>query len=179
MGPLFAKTFESFAPRFTLDYKVSDDVFVYASASKGVRAGGFNTANAVSATGILASEVPYDEEENWTYELGFKTEWFDKLLMLNASYFHVDWKNAQVSSFTENPTAVNPNRIIRNIGAIKTDGFEAQARFARTTCSALVAALYIRTWHSVRVSMTAARSPSVSSVSVPRRPRRLAVLRLL
>ncbi len=127
VGPLFAKTFESFAPRFTLDYKVSDDVFVYASASKGVRAGGFNTANAVSATGILASEVPYDEEENWTYELGFKTEWFDKLLMLNASYFHVDWKNAQVSSFTENPTAVNPNRIIRNIGAIKTDGFEAQA----------------------------------------------------
>jgi iron complex outermembrane receptor protein len=102
-------------------------VFVYASASKGVRAGGFNTANAVSATGILASEVPYDEEENWTYELGFRTEWFDKLLMLNVSYFHVDWKNAQVSSFTDNPTAVNPVRIIRNIGAIKTDGFEAQA----------------------------------------------------
>lgn len=127
VGPLFSKTFESFAPRFTLDYKASDDLFLYASASKGVRAGGFNTANAVSATGILATEVPYDEEENWTYELGFKSEWFDKVLMLNASYFRVDWKNAQVSSFTENPTATNPNRIIRNIGAIKTDGFEAQA----------------------------------------------------
>jgi iron complex outermembrane recepter protein len=127
IGPVRAKTFNSFAPRLTLDYEASDDIFIYASAAKGVRAGGFNTANAVSATGILASEVPYDEEENWTYELGFKTEWFDKVLMLNASYFHVDWKNAQVSSFTENPTATNPNRIIRNIGAIKTNGFEFQA----------------------------------------------------
>lgn len=127
IGPQFVKTFESFAPRFTLDFKASDDLFIYASAAKGVRAGGFNTANAVSPTGILASEVPYDEEENWTYELGFKSDWFDRKLMLNASFFHVDWKNAQVSSFTENPTATNPNRIIRNIGAIKTTGFEVQA----------------------------------------------------
>ncbi len=132
VGPVFEQTFKSFAPRFTLDYKASDNLFVYASASKGVRAGGFNTANAVSATGILATEVPYDEEENWTYELGFKSDWFDKMLMFNASYFHVDWKNAQVSSFTENPTAVNPSRIIRNIGAIKTDGFEAQAELNPT-----------------------------------------------
>jgi len=132
VGAPFLKTFDSFAPRFTLDYKASDNLFLYASASKGVRAGGFNTANAVSSTGILASEVPYDEEENWTYELGFKSDWFDKQLMLNASYFHVDWKNAQVSSFTDNPTAVNPSRIIRNIGAIKTDGFEAQAEYRPT-----------------------------------------------
>lgn len=132
VGPLFAKTFESFAPRVTLDYKASDDVFLYASAAKGVRAGGFNTANAVSATGILAAEVPYNEEGNWTYELGMKSEWFDKMLTLNASYFHVDWNDAQLSSFTENPTAVNPVRIIRNIGAIKTDGFEAQAELHPT-----------------------------------------------
>lgn len=132
VGPLFEKTFNSFAPRLTLDYKASDDLFFYASAAKGVRAGGFNTANAVSATGILASEVPYAEEGNWTYELGFKSDWFDKTLLLNASYFHVDWNDAQVSSFTENPTAVNPSRIIRNIGAIKTDGFEAQAEIRPT-----------------------------------------------
>jgi iron complex outermembrane recepter protein len=128
-GPEFNKTFESFAPRFTVDFQATREIFLYASAAKGVRAGGFNTANAVSPTGILASEVPYDEEKNWTYELGFKTTLFDRRLLLNASYFHVDWSNAQVSSFTENPTAVNPVRIIRNIGEIKSDGFEVQAEF--------------------------------------------------
>ncbi|TSB01670.1 TonB-dependent receptor [Sphingorhabdus contaminans] len=124
-GPLIAKTFESFAPRVTLDFKAADDVLLYASASKGVRSGGFNTANAVSTTGILASEVAYDEEANWTYEAGIKSQWMDKKLLVNLSAFYVDWTNAQVSSFTENPTAVNPVRIIRNIGGIKTKGFEA------------------------------------------------------
>jgi iron complex outermembrane recepter protein len=127
IGPKFAKTFNSFAPRITLDYKATDDIFLYASVAKGVRAGGFNTANAVSATGILASEVPYQEEENWTYEAGLKSQWLDDRILFNASYFHVDWKDAQVSAFTENPTAVNPVRIIRNIGGIKTDGVELQA----------------------------------------------------
>jgi iron complex outermembrane recepter protein len=129
VGPVFLKSFDSFAPRFTLDYQATPDLFFYASVAKGIRAGGFNTANAVSATGILASEVPYDEEENWTYEAGFKSEWFDRKLLLNASIFQVDWSNAQVSSFTDNPTAVNPVRIIRNIGSIKTKGFEALAEF--------------------------------------------------
>lgn len=127
-GPLFAKTFNSFAPRFTVDYKASDDIFLYASAAKGVRAGGFNTANAVSATGILASEVPYQEETNWTYEAGIKSQWLDRILMLNASYFHVDWSGAQISAFTDNPTAVNPVRIVRNVGGIKTDGVEVLAK---------------------------------------------------
>lgn len=126
-GPQFAKTFDSFAPRFTIDFQATPDIFLYASAAKGIRSGGFNTANAVSATGILASEVAYKEESNWTYEGGFKSKLFDQHLLLNASVFHTDWKNAQVSAFTDNPTAVNPVRIVRNAGNIKATGFEAQA----------------------------------------------------
>lgn len=125
-GAQFARTFESFAPRFTVDYRATPDIFFYATAAKGVRSGGFNTANPVSATGILADEVAYEEETNWTYEAGVKSELFDKMLLLNASYFHVDWTNAQVSAFTLNPTAVNPTRIVRNAGNIKTNGFEVQ-----------------------------------------------------
>ncbi len=126
-GPEFARTFESFAPRFTVDYQATPDIFLFASAAKGVRSGGFNTANAVSVTGILASEVAYNEETNWTYEGGFKTRLFDRHLLLNASAFHIDWKNAQVSGFTDNPTAVSPSRIVRNIGNIKADGLEVLA----------------------------------------------------
>ncbi|PKP91174.1 MAG: hypothetical protein CVT77_12985 [Alphaproteobacteria bacterium HGW-Alphaproteobacteria-16] len=129
-GPLFARTFESFTPRFTVDYQATGDIFFYATAAKGVRSGGFNTANPVSATGILAEEVAYDEETNWTYEAGVKSRLFDRALLLNASVFHVDWSNAQVSAFTLNPTAVNPTRIVRNAGNIKTTGFEVQSELS-------------------------------------------------
>ncbi|WP_185965169.1 TonB-dependent receptor [Glacieibacterium frigidum] len=131
-GPKFARTFESFAPRITVDYQATPDIFLFASAAKGVRSGGFNTANAVSATGILASEVSYEEETNWTYEAGFKTRLFEERLQLNGSFFHVDWANAQVSAFTDNPTAVNPVRIVRNAGDIKVNGFELQSNLTLT-----------------------------------------------
>lgn len=126
-GPQFFRTFESFAPRFTVDYQVTPDIFLYATAAKGVRAGGFNTANPVSPTGILADETAYEEETNWTYEAGVKTHLFDRRLLLNISAFHVDWTNAQVSAFTLNPTAVNPTRIVRNAGNIKSNGIEVQS----------------------------------------------------
>jgi iron complex outermembrane receptor protein len=126
-GAVFERTFKSFTPRFTVDWQATESLFLYGSAAKGVRSGGFNTANAVSATGILASEVAYDEETNWTYEAGFKSRWFDNRLTLNATVFHTDWKDAQVSGFTDNPTAVNPVRIVRNVGNIKATGFEVQS----------------------------------------------------
>lgn len=128
----YAKTYESFSPRFTADYHVTPDIMIYGSAAKGLRAGGFNTANPVSPTGILASEVSYDEEENWTYELGFKSELFDRRLQLNAAAFYTDWSNAQVSAFTANPTATAATRIVLNTGAIKSKGFEASAEFRAT-----------------------------------------------
>lgn len=129
IGPRFRRTFNSFTPRFTLDYRPAEDILLYASAAKGVRSGGFNTANAVSATGILASEVPYEEETNWTYEAGFKSRLFDRRLLINGSFFYVDWKDAQISAFTQNPTAVNPVRIVQNAGALRAKGFEMQTEF--------------------------------------------------
>lgn len=129
VGPKFRDTFTHFAPRFTVDWQAADNVFLYASAAKGVRSGGFNTANPVGPTGILASEVAYDEESNWTYELGFKSNLLDNRWMINASVFHVDWSNAQVSGFTQNPTTVNPVRIVRNAGDIKANGVELQTEF--------------------------------------------------
>lgn len=129
-GTKFTKTFKSFTPRVTVDYKPSDDVMLYASAAKGVRSGGFNTANPVSATGILASEVPYEEETNWTYEGGIKSRLLDRRLLVNLSIFHTDWQDAQVSAFTQNPTAVNPVRIVQNAGAIKANGVEAQVEYS-------------------------------------------------
>lgn len=128
----YKNTFKSFSPRITVDYRPTENIMIYGSVARGVRAGGFNTVNPVSTTGILASEVAYAEEKNWTYELGVKSQWLDNSLTLNAAFFHVDWKDAQVSAFTNNPTATNPARIVQNTGAIKADGFEVLAEWQVT-----------------------------------------------
>lgn len=128
-GVVYQRKFKSFAPRFTADWQATPDIFVYASAAKGVRSGGFNTNSPATgaANGILLTEAAYDEETNWTYEGGFKSEFLDNRLRINASVFHVDWKNAQVSGFTQNPIATTVNRIVLNIGKIKTTGVEVQS----------------------------------------------------
>jgi iron complex outermembrane recepter protein len=128
-GPVYYRQFSSFAPRLTVDWQANEDILLYATGGKGVRNGGFNTANPANgaANGILASEAAYDEETNWTYEAGIKSRFFDRRLTFNASVFHVDWKNAQVSGFTQNPAATVVSRIVQNIGGIKTTGIEFSA----------------------------------------------------
>ncbi len=128
--PVYRATFRSFTPRFTVDWQATPDVFLYASAAKGVHSGGFNTGSVPSATGILPDEVAYDEESNWTYEVGFKSRLFERRLLLNASAFYTDWTNAQVTSYTANanvPPTTALAAIIRNAGDLKVKGFETQA----------------------------------------------------
>ena len=122
--PLTAE-FKSFTPRFTVDYKASEDIFLFASAAKGVRSGGFNAVG-----GLAASELTFEEEENWTYEAGVKSWLFDRRVMLNASAFRVNWTNLQISTFSSNPVVTQA--IITNVGDMKTNGVEVQAEVKAT-----------------------------------------------
>ncbi len=125
-GKAYHHTFKNVTPRFSIDYQYSPTVFFYGTAAKGVRSGGFNP-NAVGGTsGILASEVAYGEEENWTYEAGLKSRLFDRRVLFNAAVFHTDWKNVQSRAYTANPSIVVPTAVILNAGSIKSDGVELQ-----------------------------------------------------
>ncbi|AUN32172.1 TonB-dependent receptor [Niveispirillum cyanobacteriorum] len=124
-GQPFRGEFTSFTPRFTVDYKATEDVFLFASAAKGVRSGGFN-----SLAGLSDNEKTFDEETNWTYEAGVKSWLFDRRVMLNASAFRVNWTNLQLSTFS--PTASVAQAIIMNAGKMNTNGFEVQTEVKAT-----------------------------------------------
>ncbi len=76
------------------DYKVSDDIMVYASASSGYRLPGFNTR---------IFQAGQTEQQYLTalisYELGFKADFFDRRLRLNGNVFYMDYsmRNAAFS----------------------------------------------------------------------------------
>ena len=96
--------FESVLPRYTIDYKLYDDVLVYGVAAKGNKPGGVNTQfyNAIYTDAQVAEFIStglanFQEEQIWSYELGAKTTWFDNKLVLNAAAFYIDWTNQQLT----------------------------------------------------------------------------------
>lgn len=86
-------------PRVVAEYKATDDVFVYASASKGFRSGTW----AISGTSPIAA----DPETIWSYEAGVKTELLDRSLRVNMAAYYMDYKDKQ-------------ERVITGIGITET-----------------------------------------------------------
>jgi outer membrane receptor protein involved in Fe transport len=76
-----------------LDFKPVDRVLLYASASKGVKSGGFTTYNTASAAGIS----PFLPEKLYAYEAGFKTNLTPEFQLNGAAYYY-DYRDQQVLS---------------------------------------------------------------------------------
>ncbi len=90
--------FQNVSPKVSLDWQATDDVLVYALATRGFKSGGFNIR--ANATAVPRSALPFDDEKVTSFELGTKTAWADGRFFLNASVFHNDYKDIQLSVFT-------------------------------------------------------------------------------
>lgn len=88
-----SEEWEAFTPRFALNWQAADNVMVYASAARGYKSGGFQGLSGTDA----GASTPYDPEFAWGYELGAKTEWFQRRLTLNAALFKTDYEDLQIS----------------------------------------------------------------------------------
>jgi iron complex outermembrane receptor protein len=87
------ETFNEWAVRFALEYQTTEDILLYGSVSRGVKAGGFSLAALQALTGLGAQ--PVDTEILWAYEIGMKSAWFDNSLQANAAIFYYDWEDLQ------------------------------------------------------------------------------------
>jgi outer membrane receptor protein involved in Fe transport len=75
--------FKDISPLVNLSYQLSDDAMVYTTFSRGFKSGGFN-GRAVDP--LLTNEIA--DEKLISYEVGFKSSFLDRRLVLNgASYF--------------------------------------------------------------------------------------------
>lgn len=99
-------SFQNFSPKISLDYRLSDEVMLYALASRGFKSGGFNIR--AQATAVPRSRLPFDDETVTTVEIGAKNAFFDNRFFLNLAYFNSDYKDIQLSVFTEVPGSNPP-----------------------------------------------------------------------
>lgn len=112
-------TFDAFTPRFTIDFEASDNIFLYASAARAVKSGGFNVVTAAGA--ILPDERTYDQERSWNYEVGAKTTLLDGRAHFNIAGFYTDWNDQIVRALGATFAVLNANA-----GATTAKGVEVE-----------------------------------------------------
>jgi iron complex outermembrane recepter protein len=89
-------TFDAAQPKATLRYKPTDTLTFYGGWSRGFRSGGFNQTGvgAVAAvSGQLGVHDLFNAEIANTWEVGAKSEWFERRLAANLSFYYTDSQN--------------------------------------------------------------------------------------
>jgi iron complex outermembrane receptor protein len=117
--PRRQRTWESWTPRFIVDWKPTEDQLYYVSAAKGFKTGGFN-----DQINLFEAERTYEPETNWTYEIGTKQSLLDRRLTVNLTGFWVDWTDQQVSIASAAGAANNIG--IGNAAKSTSKGFELE-----------------------------------------------------
>lgn len=84
-------SYSALTPKFGLEYALSDDTFLYATISRGFRAGGYQGLGGTAAV----IEQPFAEETVWAYEVGAKLDFADDRARLNLSAFFNDMTDLQ------------------------------------------------------------------------------------
>ena len=91
------ETYTDLSPRVALSYDLTDQATVYATVSRGYKAGGHSlNRNAADNSAIYET---FDPEILTNYELGVKSELFDGRARFNAAVFLLDWNDLQLESF--------------------------------------------------------------------------------
>jgi iron complex outermembrane recepter protein len=120
---------DAFTYLVTPRFRVTPQLMLYARFASGYRAGGPN----LSPGGVVPQKYDPDTTEN--YELGVKGEFLDRRLNVDASLFHIDWKDIQV-------TLLSPSAVI-----FTTNGSSARSRGVELSIeSMLTDSLKVVTW---------------------------------
>lgn len=123
----------NFSPTFSLDYRFSDQLSSYLRIANGYRSGGYN----VRAQTTSAFTTPFDPEEITSYEIGIKSDLFDRRLRLNVSLFQMDYTDRQIAQFEAGSGGASS--VIVNAGESVTRGLEIESVFIPTPGLRLIA----------------------------------------
>jgi len=99
------------AGKAQVDFHVAPDQLLYVSYNRGVKGGGF-TAPLFPGTIANTADLTFKPEELTSYEVGYKSEFLNHSLRLNAAAYYYDYHDYQALIYT-----VSLNQLIRNADA--------------------------------------------------------------
>jgi iron complex outermembrane receptor protein len=110
------ETFSTVSPQFSAGYRLDPNHTLYASASRGFKAGGFNP-------GSPAGSEAYGEEYAWHAEGGLKSAAMGGRVRFAAAAFWIDWQDLQLNL----PNLQSPGQFfIANVGNATSRGVELE-----------------------------------------------------
>lgn len=133
-------TFKKWTWRAGLEYDLSPDNMLYATASKGFKSGGFNI---FQATPTITNA--YEPETLYSYVLGLRNRFADNTVQFNVEGFYWNYKNSQQNALAFTP-AGNLQFSSFNAASATLYGVDADLVFQPTPNDTFTAALsYLHT----------------------------------
>ncbi|MGL5785808.1 MAG: TonB-dependent receptor [Bacteroidales bacterium] len=102
------------SPKFALQYQIRKKQNIYATVTKGYKAGGFNTSFATK------EERSFKPEDSWNYELGTKLSFAEGRFITDLTLFYIDWNNQQIYQ----PLSTGKGSLLKNAGKSVSKGVE-------------------------------------------------------
>lgn len=133
--------FKKFTPRVILQYRPLDDTMIYASYAQGSNPGTFNTSPLAFSTAVqqkiiqqTGAGIAVQPEKLDNYELGVKSQFFDRRAQITAAVYYGVWSNQIVQQAFFDPTVLATTvNVNTNIGKTELKGVEIESEFRPTS----------------------------------------------
>ena len=122
-------SFSNWSPEVTLSYKPSQDFLAYVAYKTGYKSGGISTPSTISR--LHANDptlLQFQPERSKGFEAGIKGELFGRSLRFALTAYRYNFTDLQLTTYNPNP----PSFFIKNAGAARTSGVEAEVTWRAT-----------------------------------------------
>ena len=102
------------SPKVSLQYQFAKKQNIYATVTKGYKAGGFNSSF------VTEEERSFKPEDSWNYEIGTKLVFADGKVHTDLALFYIDWNNQQIYQ----PLSTGKGSLLKNAGKSVSKGIE-------------------------------------------------------
>ena len=116
----FERSWSQFTPKLSVKYRMTPDMMAYALYSQGFRAGGFDGRPGT----YESASAPYNPEKVDNFELGWKSEYFQHRLRVNASVFMMKYKNKQEEESVPTAGGTGQQTLVINASTATIQGIE-------------------------------------------------------
>lgn len=124
-----AVSYSGFKSKFGVQYHPTETSMLYFLYSEGFRPGGFSRSSRDVAPDLnkinqFKTPIGYAPDTLTNYEVGAKTQLFDRRLQLNVSAYYMKWQNAQIALYQ--PCCLGNTTFLVNGPDYTIKGIEAQ-----------------------------------------------------
>jgi iron complex outermembrane recepter protein len=115
-------------PRFALAWQATDDIMLFASATRGFKSGGWPARAGAGTANPNTAFVPFAPEKVWSFETGIRADLFERTLRVNLTGFYAHTDDIQIPAQIQ--TVTGPISSTTNPADLRNKGVELEATWA-------------------------------------------------